>query len=252
MVEAEAVMTKSANLTITKFTADRPDSDGTMSTEAALLLRNPTAEPVRWFRVSAVVLDQRGFPLGCSNDNSEDCSIDPGGELPYRLWIGSVSGGAPKKQPDGLALRASVTMYAREFFKLCELDMPTKDLAPVTVEKAVQSGVIEGPVRALVLRERPDEDGDTCLTYRVSLRNTSALHLARVSLKVVVLDSEDSPVTDSDCDEEIAAGAVRCIEGSTSRLKPSQYRGARVRVTLAVFRPVHAETCSAARDPSHA
>lgn len=229
----------------TKFTAERPDSDGSMGTEAVFRIRNPALEPIRLFTMNTAVLSKRGFLLACRNDDMEDCSIDPGESMDHRLWLGSASGVASEDRPDNLTLLASITLCSREFFKIGEVDVPSADLGTAGIEKVISSEAIDGPVRVLVIRDKPDDEGKASIMFRLSVQNRSALHLPRVVVKAVLLDAEDSITEESNVDGEVLAGGIRCFEGSSAGFLKSHYRGAKLRFTLTVFRPVHTATCSA-------
>lgn len=236
-------------LAVSKFSLERPTSDDAMSAEAEFQLANPTGELIRWFKLNATVLDSSGYPLGCSNDNVEECSIGPGERLVHRVWMHRLTGCKSARGPSDLTLVGSTTLFAREYFKIGELDVPVSSLGSATIQTSISSETIEGPLRAIVVREPADDDGDMCLVYRVSVRNMTDVHLGRVIVKAVVLDAEDSPVSESESEDAIGARCMRCIEGSTSSMKVSQYRGARLRMSLAVFRPVHSATCSHSSAP---
>ncbi len=234
---------------ITKFELRAPDSDGEMSTDVAALIDNPTTEEVRWLEYIAVLSDKDGFPLSCWR-NTEDCTIDIGEEFavdPHGSPVQSqVAGGAR----NNITVSVSAILHAREFYKLGEVEAPAADRGFARIEKAVTSSTIDGALNVLIFRHKTDEQGQTCLECRVTIRNVSDLHLARVQLKWDLVDAEDS-ITESGSDEiAVQARSLGCLESSIGWYKKSQFKGAKVRLSLYVFRPVHAAHCSGTSTPS--
>ena len=234
---------------ITKFTLDRPDSDGAMSSNATVSIQNPTAKDVRWIQYNAVFLNTEGLPLQCSNDNAEDCTIEPGGEFTVSPWGSGIPSQVVGTTRDNVSLTVSAVLHAREFYKLGEVDVPATDFDHVTVERSVTSDTIEGPVRVLLFRQRMDSDGQVRVDCRVALRNKSDLHLARVEIKCELLDADDAMVDCSNDQMALPARSICCIESGIGWLKKSQFRNAKMRLSLYVFKPVHAAQCSGTSSP---
>lgn len=233
---------------ITKFAVGAPDSDGDMNSSIEFVAVNPTKEDVRLVRYHAVVTDKDGYAVACNIENEESCNLEPGGDLTLGPWI-TLQKGFCGKTRDNLKLTMSATMYAREFTKLGEIEVPAKDLTVALVEKKVSSSVIDGTVKVGVQRKKEDDSGQVQVSCMVMVRNKSDLHLQKVQLKSELLDSEDAVVESNESDVTIAAHCVSCIDGGFSWLKKSQLKGAKVRMGLFVFRPVYAGECTAVSTP---
>ena len=234
---------------ITKFMMDRPDSDGEMSVEATISVANPTSEDVRWIQYNTVFVDSMGYPLACSNDSEEDCTIEPGEALDITPW-GRVPSQVVGTTRDNVVLSASAVLHAREFHKLGSVDVPASDGGSVPIEREITSGIIDSPIRALLFRQRMDSDGEVRVDCRVALRNKTDLHLARIELRCELLDQDDA-VTETNNDRVVLpARSIVAIESGIGGLKKSQFKGAKMRLSLYVFRPVHTATCSGTSSPS--
>lgn len=235
---------------ISKFELSAPDSDGEMGMDLVAMIDNPTKEEVRWLQYNAVFLDKDGFPLTCSIDNTDECTIESGEEFavsPYGRAIPSQVAGSAR---DNITVSVSAILHAREFYKLGEVDVPAADRDCARIEKAVTSTTIDGALKVLIFRHKTDEKGRSCLDCRLTIRNSSEVHLARVQLKWDLVDAEDS-VTESGSDEiAVAAHSLGCLESQVGWFKKSQYKGAKVRLALYVFRPVHTAHCSGTSTPS--
>ena len=235
---------------ITKFLLSAPDSDGAMSSTTTVTVANPTKEDVRWIQFNSVFSDKDGFPLQCSNGNEEDCTIEPGEDFQISPWGSDIPSQVVGTGRDNVTLTVSGTLYAREFFKLGEIEVPTTDLTATKLERQINSSTIEGPIKAMLFRQKTDDEGQTKIDCRVFVRNKSDLHLAKVEVKCDLLDADDA-VTDNNSDQLVLpARSIVCIETGSGWLKKSQFKGAKMRVSLSVFRPIHTAQCSATSAPS--
>jgi len=235
---------------VTKFLLSAPDSDGAMSSTTTVTVVNPTKEDVRWIQFNSVFSDKDGFPLQCSNDSNEDCTIEPGEDFQISPWGSDIPSQVVGTGRDNVTLTVSATLYAREFFKLGEIDVPATDLTAVKLERQINSSTIEGPIKAMLFRQKTDDEGQTKVDCRIVVRNKSDLHLARIEVKCELLDADEA-VVDSNSDQAVLpARSIVCIESGSSWLKKSQFKGAKLRVSLSVFRPVHTAQCSATSTPS--
>jgi len=234
---------------ITKFTLDAPDPDGAMSVSATVSVVNPTEEVVRWIQYNAACADNRGFPVTSSNDSTEDCAIESGEGFEVSP-CGSVPSQVVGTSRDNVSLTVSAVLHAREFYKLGSVEVPVANCGSVAIEREISSSTIEGPLRVMLVRREMDSGGQVRVDCRVSLRNRTDLHLARVELKCELLDQDDA-VTDTNSDQVVLpARSIACIESGIGWLKRSHFKGATVRLSLYVFRPVHAATCSRSSAPS--
>lgn len=237
-------------MNVTKFLLSPPNSDGSMSTTAIVTIVNPTTEDARWIQFNAVYSDKDGFPLQCNNNATEECKIEPGEDFQISTWGAEIPSQVVGTSRDNVTLTVNATLHAREFFKLGEIDVPAVDFASAKLERQVTSSTIEGPIKAMLFRQKTDEEGQTKIDCRIFVRNKSDLHLARVEVKCEVLDADEA-VTDTNSDQSVLpTRSVVCIESGSNWLKKSQFKGAKMRVSLSVFRPTHTAQCSATSVPS--
>lgn len=234
---------------ITKFTLDKHDADGSMSADVAVSISNPTPQDVRWLQYNTVFADRDGFPLQCSNDSTEDCTIEPGEEFVVKPW-GSVPSQVTGPNRNNVMLMVSTVLHAREFYKLGDIPVPASDFDHVTLEKMVISDTIESPVKAMLFRQKIDDEGQVRVDCRVFVKNKSDLHLGRVEVKCELLDSDDAVVDTSNDQLTLPAKSIACIESGIGWLKKSQFKDAKMRISLYVFKPVHTAHCISTSAPS--
>ena len=227
---------------ISRFSIGEPDASGQMSGDVAIKIGNPTAEDVRWIQYRAAFEDPQGFPLYASNDNAEDCRVEPNEELEVSVpcTLQSQTAGTGRRD---IVVRASVTLHAREFVRLGEIDIPASEFGCATVSKTIQSAVLDSKIMLLAVRSRNDDEGQGRVECRVVLTNRSTLHLERVELKCELLDADEAVVDSSDDACAVAAGAVACIEGGIPWVKASQLRRGKIRLSMSIFRPIHVGSC---------
>lgn len=235
---------------ITKFTLDKPDSDGELSSSVTVSIANPSQETVRWLQYNAVFSTKEGFPLQCSNDCTEDCTIEPGEDFEVSPWGRGISAKVVGDSRDNVTLAVSAVLHAREFYKLGEVDVPTGDFGSASIERQITSGTIEGPIKVQLFRHKADDEGQTRVDCRLFVRNKSDFHLARVELKCELLDPDEAVTETSNDQVTVPARSIACIEGGIGWLKKAQFKGAKIRVSLYVFRPVHTCQCTGTSSPS--
>lgn len=234
---------------VTKFTLSKPDTDGSMSTDIAVSISNPTQHDIRWLQYNVVFSDKDGSPIQSSNDCTEDCTIEPGEDFVVKPW-GSVPSQVAGTTRDNVTLTVSAVLHAREFYKLGEVEVPSTDFGHATLEKSVTSETIEGPVKVLLFREKMDDDGQVRVQCRVFVKSKCDLHLGRVEIKCELLDADDA-VIDSNSDVlTLPARSIGCIESGTGWLKKSQFKDAKMRMALLVFKPIHVEQCTGSSSPA--
>jgi hypothetical protein len=234
---------------IKKFEVAAPDSDGEMYAEIAFSLSNPTKDEVRWVQFNTVYLNKDGFALNGTNDHDELCMLAPGDDFECSTSDRVRVALAGPARNDVTAI-VHVTLYAREFFKLGEIDVPAVARGVATMEKAISSQVIEGPVKLSVYREPEDSEGRCGLEIKSALTSQINVPIGRTELKLVLLDSEESTIEENSETTAWRSRSGGLIAGSFSYMRKAQLRGAKLRATLAVFREVHAATITAKSTPS--
>ena len=227
---------------ITKFTLQRPDSDGDIEGEAAITFENPTQEIVRLVTMNSVVLGPLGFPVSSGNSDTEECAMEPQDTHQGVISVRRAQVALAGNDPSRVEVVVSATLHAREFLKLGAADVPQMEHGWTTIEHAVSSRTIESPVRVFVHRGDDSDDGKASLEWRASLRNIADFHIARVQLKCDLLDADDSILQSCDASISIDAGFVACVSDSFCSVRKGQLRGAKLKFTMSVFRPVHTAT----------
>jgi hypothetical protein len=234
---------------ITKFEIGAPDSDGDMYAELSLSVSNPTEHEIRWIQYSTAFLNKDGFALNGTNDAEEFCMLAPGEDIQCST-SDRVRAALAGSARNDLTAVVYVTMYTREFFKLGEVDVPASARACATLEKAIASQVIEGPLKLSLYRDSEDSDGQSQIELCINVASKVPDALGRAELKYFLLDAEDSTIEESMDSQARRGRSGGVISGSLYGLRKSQLRGARLRATLAVFREVHSATFTAKSTPS--
>ena len=227
---------------ITKFTLGPPDSDGDMFGHAEITFENPTQEIVRLVTMNSVVLGPLGFPVSSGRSDTEECVMEPQDTHQGVISVPRMPVALAGDDPSRVEVVVSATFHAREFLKLGETDVPQAEHGWTTIEQAVSSRTIESPVRVFVRRGDDSDDGTAIVEWRASLRNIADYHIARVQLKCDLLDADDSVLESSNESISVDAGFVACVSDSFCSVRKGQLRGAKLKFTMSVFRPVHTAT----------
>lgn len=233
---------------ITTFTLSDPDRDGDMRAALSATLDNRSDRDVRLARVSTVFLTSDGFAF-VSNRSDESLRVEPGESFsfePDTPWINEEFCGRAR---DDVTVRLAVTLFAREFIRLGEIDVPADHKAPARLVKAVGSASIGDEVRVLVSRTRPDGDGDLQLRLRCGVHNPGSAPLEPVVLRCELVDEDDAVARSDDNSVAVAPGATELLEINLWGLKSRDLRSARVRLSISVFHPVQSETAEAVSSP---
>jgi hypothetical protein len=235
---------------IKTFTLEQPDDDGEISPYLETIVENPTKEPIRWLQSNAMLVSDQGFPIACTNDNCDDCTIDPGEQFVQRHFIGSVSVGIAGATRDNVGCIVSTTLHARDVVRLGEVDVPSQETGFATIERPAMNKALDGMVKVMVYRQKADEDGDIRIDCRISVQSAADTHLARVELRVDLLD-RDECIVESNCDQiALPPRSAGCIEGGIGALKRSQLKDAKLKLSLLVFRPICCMTCTGVSSPA--
>lgn len=235
---------------VSKFELGAPDSTGDMALDAVVLVDNPTKEEVRWVQYQFGFFDKDGFPLSGSNDDDDDCTLEVDGELPISPGWGSLRSRTPDKARRSFTVDVTAILHAREFYKLGEVDVPAADRGTSTLKKTIRSTTIDGAVKVLVTRGMPDEERRSELDCRLAVRNISGLHLGRVELRGDFVDPDGASNEAFRARVAIPAHSLGYMQVSLGYFRKSQLRGARLSLTLSMFRPVHTSHCSGRSTPS--
>lgn len=229
-------------MNIVKFTVGSPDSSGEMSAEVEASISNAAEKDVRWIQYRMIFEDARGFPLA-SSEGMEDCRLENGDstELSSSCCVSSATAGG---QQDSLVVHAVATLYGRDVYRLGELAVPAAEMTSATLEKAIEGSALHPMMKVLAVRSKNDENGQNSVAIRVLVTNSSPSLLERVELRYELLDSEESSLEAGEECTLLPAGGLACIEASTSWWRPSQLKGARLRLSLSVYQPLAIVTCT--------
>ena len=232
---------------ISKFVIGAPDTVDEMSADIMVSIPNECDEDVRWVQCRMIVEDARGFPLQCI-ETAEDCRLAPQESLDVSSGCTLLAPTAGSRRDD-VVIRAFATLFARDFVRLGEIEVPSAELGQVPVLKTLQSAVIGPEIRGLAIRTKTDEEGQGRVECRVLVQNRGTWHLERISLKCELLDADDAPIEEGEDSVSVPAGMVACVDGGTPWVKTAQLRKAKVRLSLSVFRPVRTLDCSGTSVP---
>lgn len=235
-------------LRIDEFTAGEPDGDGDLSPNIRFTVTNTTTETVRMVAYRVVFGDAPGHPLRYEGTYYEPCNLPPGDSIDLRantyinVEAESLVGGA-------FSAAIAVGLLVREFINVGEVEIPLDDRGSATLERQVQSKVLEGPLKVRVSRSRTDGDGMVRAECAVLVCNALPEKLGRVELKCELVDGDGAVVGDEVTVTEMDAGAVGCVNGGTMWTKPAALRDARLRLMLSVFRPIEWAEVACASEP---
>lgn len=234
---SSAVARTSRMLSVEEFLAGEPDGDGDLRPEIRFTITNPTNEPVRMIAHKVIFGDAPGYPLRAAELSFEPCNLPPNESVELRTTA------YLNASPDAIAggtfsAVLAAGLLVREFVNIGEMDIPQDERSSTTMERQIQSKMLEGPLKVRVSRSRVDEDGTVRVECQVLAFNSSAERLMRVELKCELVDGDGAVVSDDVSTTEVDAEAVACIKGGTMWVKPATLRGTRLRMMLSVFRPV--------------
>jgi len=234
---------------IQKFEISAPDGDGEMYASATISVSNPTKDEIRWIQYNVVYLNKDGFALNGSSDMDEYCLLSPGEDIEVST-SDRVQVALAGQARDDITAVVHVTMYTREFFKLGEIDVPPSARTCVTVEKPIVSNTILGPLKWSVYRHAEGSEGRCQLELRFNVQSKVPQAIGRTEFKYFLLDDEEAVVEDSSDTSSWRGGSGGSIVGSLHNIRKSQLRGARVRLTLAVFCEAYSATFTGKSTPS--
>lgn len=229
---------------ITKFVAGAPDSSGTFSAAVECVVVNPTEHDVRMIRFGAVVTDSDGFALAHNIRNDVESRIEPGGEETLSPWL-TLSRLHCGNETGSLRLTMSCTLYSREHHKIGEVNIPAEESPLARLERKVFSELIDGSLKVNVLRDAEDADGRVGVLAVMLVQSKCERDPLKLEFKCDLLDADGEAVETDSRSFGLDAQSASCIESGFGYLARGQLRGARIRASLYVYRPINVATCSA-------
>jgi|LWDU01.1.fsa_nt_gi hypothetical protein len=228
---------------ITTCTYSGPDSDGEMSFNVSASLENSTDHDIELIKTSCLILDQGGIIAGGSFDDEVDVYIDPGETDSIDIstpWNIKINGDLDK-----IKVISDTLLYRREFYKLGMVDVPKDHKATTKLDKKVDVGGAVKIYGAVVMRDKPDDDGEVTLQAKVGVRNLTSDYIERVSVKMVVLDQEDAQLDEDSSYQSLAPNSSTMIEPSCWSIKKNRLRNCQVRLSLSVYLPIDSKNAEA-------
>jgi hypothetical protein len=229
---------------ITKFEAGSSFSDGAFYANFEWSAVNPTDQDVRMIRYDAVITDVDGYALAYNVGNEINCNIEANGEETTSSWA-MLDSRFAGNEAGRLKLTMSYTLYSREYHKIGEAGLPSDEVPLARLAREVSSVLIDGTLRANVLRDAVGSDGCTGISALILVKSKYEACLPRVELKCDLLDADGGHIETESSSTGLNPHAVSCIQCGLWRLKRAQLPGARIRVGLYVYRPIHSATCVA-------
>lgn len=229
---------------LTRFTVTK-DADGSASGDLSVRVENQSRDVVRRIRLDTTYRLPDGSPLSSLSEDVHECQLEPGETVDLELSC-YLPAAEPLAACDGVSASVMARLYARELVRLGEVSVPQSKRGVATLECAIQSKFLAGPVGIRAVRQEADSDGEARVECTALVRNVTGTHLDRVELSCELLDSDgDSRGTDGD-GAAVAAHSIRGLEGSTPFVKERLLKGATLRLTLSVFHPVLTLHCEGA------
>lgn len=227
------------SLSVNRFILGRHEQEsGSMLAELGFSIENPTRDTIRRVDYNAAFMDSRGFAYyGFGDDVC--CSVAPGKSFELKDWSMPVAPALAGAAKYDSTVEVSAVLYALEDFKLGVVPVPDQAPASGCISRRVNSKVVDGNLRCLVVRHESDSDGQVEVECLMPIRNESDLHLL-VGFGMVLLDRTGVVESSSQTLLPLPPGSLRCFTESIS-LPRRRFRAKdmRVRASLSVFRPVH-------------
>ena len=223
-------------LLIRKVETQLPDSDGDVSLTGSLEVDNDTSDVVRFIRTTSALLNASGSLVSASPDVDDHWgALEPGETL--RCTTNPRVLNVHVLRNRQYALRVYARLHAREHTQLGEIEVPLSSDTAALLQASISSHVLGEEVRLAVRRDRSYDDQVGVRWTMVAL-NLQDVHLPKVVLSTELLDGDGATLESNKDEAEWSARFPGRIDGSFWSLQPSLLRGARLRFSLAVFRPV--------------
>jgi len=226
-----------SNGEITKFTVSEPDDDGDMHTDVEMSFTNSSGEDVRLVKAATVFFSGSGVAIG-SGSNKDTLALDPGEDLTIKPGSRYLKVGMAGNERNDIRCVARATLYKREFHRLGEVDLPKNESEPTVLIATTKSSAISADVKIAILRMPPDSDGDVNLEVRCGLYNLGESRLDEVTLKIDVLDEDDSVLRSDETSTDIDPKAWGAIDTTIWGLSKGVLKSAKARMYLTIYHPV--------------
>jgi hypothetical protein len=234
---------------ITDFTLNEPDDDGDIGCSLSVEAHNPSKHDVRLLRTRVDFINKDGA-MFASASGDQDVRVEPGESFsfdPRTQWLQARFCGLAR---DDITARVWAVIYRREFFRLGEVVIPSRDTEYAILSKEVKAEGIVSDLHILVGRTPADDDGDVQLHVRLGVSNMSDKSIEKILLKSELVDEDDSVVETDETSSAIEPNGSVLLEFSMWGLKKNALKHARMRFALSVFHPVHRMVCEKHSTPA--
>lgn len=227
---------------IGNFTYSGPDGDGDLNfTMDEATIENDTEYVIELIKTSCLMTNADGICVGGSYEDEQDAFIDPRETGSIYVSVPYIREAPFGGQLDKITAVVDAVLFRRDFQKMGEVEVPEDHASCAFLEKSINVGGIVDVMGATCIRQVPDEDGNVSLGLEVGVRNVTDEYIERVSVKMILLDQEDSQVEDTDDYSHLPPHTGRVFQPSLYT-KKGRLRNATVRVSVSVFLPVGFKT----------
>ena len=224
---------------INSFAMTKPDSDNEMCSEIECELTNEGQEDIRLVKMDTILTNADGVGVAVSIDDEEEIRIRPGDTetfSPASSWVKTEIAGTD--DPSAIKAEVYASFFRREFIQLGEMDCPADHQTPVTMTADAPIGGVNQSLVVMASRTEPVEDDESSVEIRCMIRNTTDMHLEKVSLKAELVDDEGADIDECESAQQVRIGGINCLDPSIWHQSTSALKNAKIKLSLAVFTPV--------------
>jgi len=222
-------------LSIRDLLCATPNADGSTDVSAKVSMQNDTGDVVRMIRSTCAYFDGKGQIIGSGTDTEDHVVfLAPGESLSLEP---SLNGLNAHMVSDGrFGLRVFAGLFAREYIRLGEREVPDEADAVVWSHVTAPSSILSGDVLVTVARDRRWRDSASVICS-ATVQNSSGMTLPKAVLWAELLDRDGTPIELAQQDYDVAAHFPGVLQTGFT-VHRSLLLGARVRLAMALHRPV--------------
>jgi hypothetical protein len=227
---------------IAKFTYSGPDEDGELFFDMEeATIENDTEYVIELIKTSCLMTNADGICVGGIYDSEQDTLIDPRESGSIHIDLNYIKAASFGGRLNKMTAIIYAVLFRRDSQKMGELSVPEDHETCSFLEKKVNVGGIVDIMGATCKREKSDGDGDVEVGLDVGVRNVTDEYIDNVSVKMALLDQEDSQIEVSENRYDLQPHMGRVFSPSVCT-KERRLRNATIRVSVSVYLPVGFKT----------
>lgn len=224
---------------ITDATYEGPDNDNSISFVMNASLENKTESVIELVKTNILFVNSEGVCVCGSQEDEHEVFIDANETESIDVQCG-WNNNATGFNGDFENIKAilDTQLYRREFHNLGNVKIPKTHEEAAFFTKGIDIAGLVQILGATCTREKPDDEGEVEVIFRIGIRNVSDQYFDRVKVNFTLNDEAGAEIDRNEDYHPLPPQTGRVFEPRLYGLKPGRLRNCVGKLTVHIFQPV--------------